>query len=98
MTHQLQQIQMVTVQIHTGVDDPLTPANPNGNITDPDDADSDDDGINDAQEANDGTNPNNSCESMVILRILRMQILTVMVLPTVKKLLMAPIRMILVNQ
>jgi len=35
----------------TGVDDPSTTANPNGNSTDPFDADSDDDGISDGQEA-----------------------------------------------
>ena len=46
----------------TGVDDPSTPANPNGNTTDPRDADTDGDGINDGQEAIDGTDPNNDCE------------------------------------
>jgi len=48
----------------TGVDDPSTPANPNGNTTDPRDADTDGDGINDGQEAIDGTDPNNDCDSV----------------------------------
>ena len=48
----------------TGVDDPSTPANPNGITTDPNNADTDGDGISDGQEALDGTNPNNSCDSV----------------------------------
>ena len=47
----------------TGIDDPSTTANPNGNITDANDPDSDGDGISDGQEALDGTNPNNDCDS-----------------------------------
>ena len=45
----------------TGVDDPSTPANPGGKITDPLNKDSDGDGVSDAQEALDGTNPNDPC-------------------------------------
>ncbi|WP_350292235.1 gliding motility-associated C-terminal domain-containing protein [uncultured Croceitalea sp.] len=48
----------------TGVDDPSTPADPNGNLTDPDNIDSDGDGISDGQEALDGTDPNDSCSSL----------------------------------
>jgi len=46
----------------TGVDDPTTPADPNGNITDPQNPDSDGDGVTDGQEALDGTDPNNNCD------------------------------------
>ncbi|WP_292949749.1 hypothetical protein, partial [Olleya sp. UBA1516] len=35
----------------TGVDDPLTPADPAGNTTDPTDPDTDGDGVTDGQEA-----------------------------------------------
>jgi gliding motility-associated-like protein len=45
----------------TGIDDPSTPANPNGKITDPSNKDTDGDGVTDAQEAIDGTDPNNPC-------------------------------------
>ncbi len=45
----------------TGIDDPSTPANPNGKITDPLNKDTDGDGVTDAQEAIDGTNPNDAC-------------------------------------
>jgi hypothetical protein len=45
----------------TGIDDPSTPANPNGIKTDPRNPDSDGDGVTDAQEALDGTNPNDAC-------------------------------------
>jgi uncharacterized repeat protein (TIGR01451 family)/gliding motility-associated-like protein len=45
----------------TGVDDPSTPANPNGKITDPLNVDTDGDGVTDAQEAIDGTDPTNPC-------------------------------------
>ncbi|KGK28698.1 hypothetical protein EL45_19430, partial [Cellulophaga sp. E6(2014)] len=48
----------------TGVDDPSTPANPNGNTTDPNLTDTDGDGISDGQEALDGTDPNNDCDSV----------------------------------
>ncbi|WP_209404936.1 gliding motility-associated C-terminal domain-containing protein [Pseudozobellia sp. WGM2] len=48
----------------TGVDDPSTPGNPNGNTTDPNDPDSDGDGIPDGQEAIDGTDPNDDCDSV----------------------------------
>ena len=44
----------------TGVNDPSTTANPNGNISDPNDSDSDNDGLNDGQEGINGTNPNDS--------------------------------------
>ena len=43
----------------TGVDDPATPIDPNGNVTDPNNPDSDGDGINDGQEASDNTNQKN---------------------------------------
>jgi len=46
----------------TGIDDPSTPADPNGNITDPQNPDSDGDGVTDGQEAIDGTDPNNNCD------------------------------------
>jgi gliding motility-associated-like protein len=45
----------------TGIDDPSTPANPKGIKTDPRNPDSDGDGVSDAQEALDGTNPNDPC-------------------------------------
>jgi gliding motility-associated-like protein len=45
----------------TGIDDPSTPANPNGKITDPLNKDTDGDGVSDAQEAIDGTDPTNPC-------------------------------------
>ncbi|KAI9549922.1 LOW QUALITY PROTEIN: hypothetical protein GHT06_004507 [Daphnia sinensis] len=45
----------------TGINDPNTPANPDGDITNPLLADSDGDGVSDAQEALDGTNPNDGC-------------------------------------
>lgn len=48
----------------TGVDDVATPANPNGNLTDPNDPDSDGDGISDGQEAVDTTDPNDDCDSI----------------------------------
>ena len=48
----------------TGVDDPSTTADPNGNTTDPNSADTDADGISDGQEALDGTDPNNDCDSV----------------------------------
>ncbi|MGH1434483.1 MAG: hypothetical protein ACRBG0_08495, partial [Lewinella sp.] len=41
----------------TGIDDPTTPANPNGNTSDPNDPDSDDDGLDDGEEATNGTDP-----------------------------------------
>ncbi|KAI9550001.1 hypothetical protein GHT06_003266 [Daphnia sinensis] len=46
----------------TGIDDPLTTADPNGVTTNPLNADTDGDGVSDAQEALDGTNPNNGCD------------------------------------
>ena len=49
----------------TGVDDPTTPANPNGNMTDPQNPDSDGDGVTDGQEALDETNPNDNCDYLV---------------------------------
>ncbi|WP_379952915.1 gliding motility-associated C-terminal domain-containing protein [Dokdonia sp. R78006] len=49
----------------TGIDDPSTPGDPNGNITDPLDIDSDGDGVTDGQEALDGTDPNDNCSLVV---------------------------------
>ncbi|WP_405251381.1 gliding motility-associated C-terminal domain-containing protein [Dokdonia sp. Asnod3-C12] len=49
----------------TGIDDPTTPGDPNGNITDPLDIDSDGDGVTDGQEALDGTDPNDNCSLVV---------------------------------
>jgi gliding motility-associated-like protein len=49
----------------TGIDDPSTPANPNGKITDPFNKDTDGDGVTDGQEALDGTNPNDPCSLLV---------------------------------
>ncbi len=49
----------------TGVDDPDTPADPDGNMTDPLDPDTDGDGVNDGDEANDGTDPNDPCDLIV---------------------------------
>jgi hypothetical protein len=46
----------------TGIDNPSTDSNPAGKITNPLEADSDGDGVSDAQEAKDGTNPNNGCD------------------------------------
>ncbi len=48
----------------TGVDDVSTTADPNGNITDPDVADTDGDTISDGQEAIDGTDPNDDCDAI----------------------------------
>ena len=48
----------------TGVDDASTPENPNGNLTDPTNLDTDGDTISDGQEALDGTDPNNDCTSV----------------------------------
>ncbi len=45
----------------TGIDDPSTTADPNGERTDPMDNDTDGDGVTDAQEAINGTDPNDSC-------------------------------------
>jgi gliding motility-associated-like protein len=45
----------------TGIDNPVTPANPKGIKTNPLNKDSDGDGVSDAQEALDGTNPNDPC-------------------------------------
>ncbi|WP_339850227.1 gliding motility-associated C-terminal domain-containing protein, partial [uncultured Dokdonia sp.] len=49
----------------TGIDDPTTPGDPNGNITDPLDIDTDGDGVTDGQEALDGTDPNDNCSLVV---------------------------------
>jgi gliding motility-associated-like protein len=49
----------------TGIDDPSTPENPNGEITDPTNPDTDGDGVTDDQEAADGTNPNDPCDLIV---------------------------------
>ncbi|MFN3588443.1 MAG: hypothetical protein ACK4UP_03610 [Spirosomataceae bacterium] len=43
----------------TGIDDASTPANPNGNLSNPQIADTDNDGLNDGAEAVALTNPNN---------------------------------------
>ncbi|WP_420573733.1 gliding motility-associated C-terminal domain-containing protein [Kordia sp.] len=45
----------------SGVDDPNTPADPNGNTTDPQNPDTDGDGVTDGDEATDGTDPNDPC-------------------------------------
>ncbi len=45
----------------TGIDNPLTPSDPNGNTTDPTNPDTDGDGVSDGREGLDGTDPNNSC-------------------------------------
>ncbi|WP_083467641.1 DUF11 domain-containing protein, partial [Croceitalea dokdonensis] len=55
---------LTTDEETTGVDDPSTPADPNGETTDPNNADTDGDGISDGQEALDGTDPNDSCDSV----------------------------------
>ncbi len=44
----------------TGMDDPSTPADPNGIPTDPNNPDTDGDGLNDGDEATEGTNPNDA--------------------------------------
>jgi len=46
----------------TGVDDPNTTDTPNGNVTDPTNPDSDEDGVVDGTEGTDGTDPNNPCD------------------------------------
>ena len=48
----------------TGIDDPSTPGNPDGTTTDPNDPDTDGDGITDGQETIDGTDPNDDCDSI----------------------------------
>ncbi len=56
----------------TGVDNPLTPNDPNGEITDPLNSDTDGDGVIDGTEASDGTNPNDPCsflESSISLEV-----------------------------
>ena len=45
----------------TGINDPNTPANPKGNITNPRNPDTDGDGVNDADESRNSTNPNDPC-------------------------------------
>ena len=45
----------------TGIDNPNTPADPNGNTTDPTNPDTDGDGVLDGREGVDGTNPNDPC-------------------------------------
>ncbi|KAI9549349.1 hypothetical protein GHT06_003715 [Daphnia sinensis] len=54
----------------TGVDDPATTTNPNGEITNPLNADSDGDGVSDRQEAIDGTDPNDVCDYNVSNQVL----------------------------
>ena len=49
----------------TGVDNPNTTGNPNGNVTDPLNPDTDGDGVTDGIEANDGTDPNNPCDAIL---------------------------------
>jgi len=49
----------------TGVDDPTTPNNPNGNTTDPLVIDTDGDGVTDGDEAGDTTDPNNPCDYVI---------------------------------
>ena len=46
----------------TGVDDPATPFDPNGNITNPLNPETDGDGVTDGQEGMDNTNPNDPCD------------------------------------
>jgi gliding motility-associated-like protein len=50
----------------TGVDDPATPDNPNGNTTDPNNPDTDGDGVLDGTEGTNGTDPNDPCDFNVI--------------------------------
>ena len=45
----------------TGVDDPITEGDPDGEITDPQDPDTDGDGVTDGDEAIDQTDPNDPC-------------------------------------
>ena len=47
----------------SGIDDPATPADPHGNITDPNSADTDGDGTPDGVEAMIGTDPNSGAQS-----------------------------------
>ena len=46
----------------TGIDNGQSIANPNGNITDPDNPDTDGDGVNDGDEAINGTDPNDATD------------------------------------
>lgn len=54
----------------TGVDNPLTPINPSGYITNPNIADSDGDGMNDGNEAIAGTNPTDEQSLFLLVSVL----------------------------